>query len=111
MPSGSLRDARDAAQKARQLSHDHDRNHRDADPRDTAIATRGSELRRLADEATAKHGDVQRTERAADAAVRRDERAAYDAGLQGRLRAESQARRDAAAPPASPAPRGRRAAG
>ncbi len=76
MPSGSSRDARDAAQKARQLSHDHDRNHRDADPSDKAIASRGTELRRLADEATAKHGDVQRTERAADAAVRRDERAA-----------------------------------
>jgi molecular chaperone GrpE (heat shock protein) len=94
----SVQDALDAAQKARQASHEHQRAHRDSDPADEAIATRGADLRRLADQATAKHDELQRTARTAAATRRRTEKIAEDAGLQGRLRAESQARRDAAAP-------------
>jgi len=60
------------------------------------IAARGTELRRLADEATAKHEDLQRAARTATATKRRTEQLEQDAELQGRLRAEAQARRDAA---------------
>lgn len=97
MSATSVQDALHAAQQARQAAHAHERAHRDSDPADKAIATRGTELRRLADEATAKHEEVQRTERTATATRRRTEQLAEDAGLQGRLRAEAQARRDAAA--------------
>ncbi len=107
MPDPTLQDALGAAQKARQLSHDHQRLHRDADPADAAIAKAGAELRRLADEATAKHDEVQRTVRAAVATKRRTDQLADDAGLQARLREEAQARRDAAAALGSPPRRSR----
>jgi predicted RNase H-like nuclease (RuvC/YqgF family) len=108
MSGTSLQDALHTAQKARQAAHDHERTHRDFDPGDTVIAARGTELRRLADEATAKYEELQRAARAATATRRRTEQLAEDAELQGRLRAEAQARRDAAALAGSqPNPRGR----
>jgi hypothetical protein len=108
MSDTSLQDALHAAQKARQAAHDHERAHRDSDPADTVIAARGTELRRLADEATAKHEELQRAVRTATATKRRTEQLAEDAGLQGRLRAEAQARRDAATLAGTqPNPRGR----
>ncbi len=97
----SVQDAFDAAQTARQASQDHQRAHRDSDPADEAIARRGTELQGLADQATAKHDEMQRTARTAAATKRRTERLAEDAELQGRLRAEAQARRDAAPPAGS----------
>jgi hypothetical protein len=108
MSGTPVQDALHAAQKARQIAHEHERAHRDSDPADKVIATRGTELRRLAAEATTKHEELQRTARTATATARRTEQIAQDAGLQGRLRAEAQARRDAAAPAGSqPKDRGR----
>jgi len=101
MPGTSVRNALDAAQHARQIAHDYQHAHRDSDSADQAIATRGTELRRLADEATVISEEMQRAARTVAATARRAEKLAEDAGLQGRLRAETQARRDAAAPTGS----------
>jgi hypothetical protein len=100
----SLREARDAAGNARRLSYDHDRVY-GANPADAAIAARGGDLRRLVGETTAQLQLVQQTVRAAEAMRRKTEKLADDAGLQARLRAETQARRDAAARTESPPPR------
>jgi hypothetical protein len=104
MAETSVQAARAAADKARQLANNYERAHRD-DPPDAAVSARGVELRRLATEAAGTFNFVQRGARAADASQRRTEKDADDAGLQARLRAESQARRDAAAQAPSTAKR------
>jgi len=103
----NVTNARSAAQKARQDSDAHERAHRDADPADAAIAQRGAELRGLAVEASNHLDAVRRDTRAATSVRRRQEQISDDAALQGRLRAEAQARREAAAA-ASPPHNGRR---
>jgi hypothetical protein len=93
----AFRNARDVAQKARRNSGEHQRTYRDADPVDRTIDMRGADLKRVASEADAKLGVAERAMRAAAAVKRRNEVDAADAGLQSRLRAEAQARRDEAA--------------
>jgi hypothetical protein len=99
----AFRNARDVAQKARRSSDEHQRIYRDADPADRAITRRGDDLKHVASEADAKLEVAQRAMRAAVALKRRNEINAADAGLQSRLRAEAQARRDQAAA-SEPAP-------
>jgi hypothetical protein len=96
MSGSPVQDALDAAQRARRLANTYQYAHRDSDSGDRAIATRGTELQGLADDATARFQEMQRAARTVAAAARRTEMLAEDAGLQGRLRAETQARRDAA---------------
>jgi hypothetical protein len=104
-PAG-VNDVRAAAHRARQLSDEYQRAHRDADPADTAIARRGDELKRLAAEASASFEFAKQHARSAATAKRRQENIDRDAQLQARLRAEAQARRDAAAA-SEPPPRRR----
>jgi hypothetical protein len=106
----AVKNAREAAEKARQASDEHRRATRDADPGDSAIARRGEELKRLAGEASVKYEVAKQQARGAASLKRREQTIADDAQLQARLRAESQARRDAAAKaPAKPSsPRGHR---
>ena len=94
--ANAVKDAHEAAQKARQLSDEHQRGNRDANPEDQEIARRGEELKRLAAEASATFEFAKQQARVAAAAKRRVESVARDGELQARLRAESQARRDAA---------------
>jgi hypothetical protein len=101
----AVKDARELAHKARKLSDEHQRAHRDADPADLAVAGRGDELKRLAAEASARFEVVKQQVRGAASVKRRQEDIAHDAKLQGRLRAEAQARREAAAGSEPPAPR------
>jgi hypothetical protein len=101
----AVKNARDAAQKARKLSDEHQRAHRNADPADAAVASRGDELKRLAAEASARSEVVKQQARGAAAVKRRQEDIAHDAQLQARLRAEAQARREAAAEAEPPPPR------
>jgi hypothetical protein len=93
----AFRNARDAAQKARRLSDEHEREHRRADVGDATLDTLGGELKRAAGEAAAKLEVAERAMRAAGAVERRKEMDAADAVLQSRLRGEAQARRDTAA--------------
>jgi hypothetical protein len=97
----AFRNARDAAQKARRMSDEHEREHRRADVAQETLDRRGSELKRLASEATAKLEVAERAMRAAAAVERRKEMEAADAVLQSQLRDEAQARRDTAAAEAS----------
>ena len=93
----AFRNARIAAQKARRMSDEHEREYRRADGASGTLDRRGSELKRLASEATAKLEVAERAMRAATALERRKEMDAADAVLQSRLRGEAQARRDTAA--------------
>lgn len=104
----AVKTARDAALKARQLSDEHRRAYRDADPADVAVSRRGDELQRLAAEASATFEVVKQQARGAASVKRRQESVAHDAQLQGQLRAEAQARREAAAASAPPPRRGHR---
>jgi hypothetical protein len=101
----AVKNARDAAHKARQLADEHQRAHRDADPADTAIAGRGDELKRLAAEASARAEVLKQQARGVASAKRRQENLVHDGQLQARLRAEAQARREAAAKTDTPHPR------
>jgi cell division protein FtsN len=101
----AVKNARDLAHKARQLSDAYQRAQRAADPADLAQAGRGDELKRLAAEASARFEVVKQQVRGAASVKRRQEDIAHDAQLQGRLRAEAQARREAAAGSESPPPR------
>lgn len=93
------------ALKARQLSDEHRRAHRDADPADAAVGRRGDELKRLAAEASAAFEVVKQQARSTASVKRRQESIAHDAQLQAQLRAEAQARREAAAAKEPPPPR------
>jgi hypothetical protein len=93
----AVKNARDAAQNARKLSDEYQRAHRDADPADAGVAGRGDELKRLAAEASARSEVLKQQARGAASVKRRQENLAHDAQLQARLRAEAQARREAAA--------------
>jgi septum formation inhibitor MinC len=93
----AFRNARNVAQKARRISDEHQRKYRDADRGDRTIDKRGEDLKRVASEAGVKLEVAERAMRAAVAVKRRNEVNAADAGLQSQLRAETQARRDAAA--------------
>jgi hypothetical protein len=104
----AVKNARDAAHKARQLSDEHQRAHRNADPADRAVAGRGEELKRLAAEASARFEVTKQQVRSAASAKRRQDSLADDALLQARLRAEAQARREAAATKQLPPRRGHR---
>jgi len=101
----AVKNARDLAQKTRQLSDAHQRAHRDTDPADLAVDRRGDELKRLAAEASARFEVVKQQARGAASVKRRQEGIAHDAQLQGQLRAEAQARREAAAGSEPPPPR------
>jgi hypothetical protein len=101
----AFRNARDAAQKARRMSDEHEREHRRTDVALGALDKRGAELKRVASEATAKLEVAERAMRAATAVERRKEMDAADAVLQSQLRGEAQARRDTAAAAASARPR------
>ena len=101
----AVKNARDAAVKARQLSDEHQHAHRDADPADAKLVRRGDELKRLAAEASARFEVVKRETRGAALAKRRQDSITDDAQLQARLRAEAQARRETAATAESPPPR------
>jgi len=98
----AFRNARAAAQTARRMSDEHEREHRRGDG---TLDRRGSELKRVASEAKAKLEVAERAMRAAAAVERRRELDAADAVLQGRLRGEAQARRDTAAAAALARPR------
>jgi hypothetical protein len=104
----AVKDAHEAAHNARKLSDEHHRAHRDGDPGDEAVGRRGDELKRLAAEASATFEFVKQQARVAAAAKRRQQTITDDAQLQARLRAESQARRDAAATSDPPSNRGHR---
>jgi hypothetical protein len=104
----AVKNARDVAQRARQLSDEHQRAYRDADPADAAVGRRGDELKRLAAEASARFEVVKQQARGAASVKRRQESVAHDAELQARLRAEAQARREAAAASELPPPPPRR---
>ena len=93
----AVKNARDAAHKARKLSDEHQRAHRDSDPADAAIAARGDELKRLAAEASARAEVLKQQARGIASAKRRQENLVHDGQLQAQLRAEAQARREAAA--------------
>jgi hypothetical protein len=93
----AVKNARDAAQKARRLSDEHQRAQRSADPADQQAAARGEELKRLAAEANVRYEVAKQAARGAASVKRRQEGIAQDAQLQTQLRAEAQARRDAAA--------------
>lgn len=101
----AVKDAHEAAQKARKLSDEHHRAHRHGDPADAEAGRRGEELKRLAAEASATFEFVKQQARVAAAAKRRQQTISDDAQLQAQLRAETQARREASA--ASPPPPGR----
>ena len=101
----AFRNARAAAQKARRMSDEHEREYRRANVASGTLDRRGSELKRLASEATAKLEVAERAMRAAAAVERRKEMDAADAVLQSRLRGEAQARRDTAAAAAPARPR------
>ena len=103
-----VKKARDAAHKARQVSDEHPRAHRNADPADQALAGRGEELKRLAAEASAKFEVAKQQARGAASVKRRQEGIDHDAQLQARLRGEAQARREAAAASPPPPRRGHR---
>jgi hypothetical protein len=105
----AFRNAREAAQKARRMSDEHEREHRRAGVDQGTLDKRGSELKRVASEATAKLEIAERAMRAAAAVERRKEMDAADAVLQSQLRGEAQARRDTAA--AAPSARPRRTRG
>ena len=92
-----VRIARDAAHNARRLSDEHQRAHRSSDPTDDAVHRRGEELRRLAAEASAAYEGAKQQARGAASVKRRQESIVHDAQLQSQLRAEAQARREAAA--------------
>jgi hypothetical protein len=100
-----VKEAHEAAKRARALSDEHQRATRDGDPSDQALISRGDELKRLAAEASATFEFAKQQARVAAAAKRRQDSVTRDGELQARLRAESQARRDAAAgsPPPPPA--------
>ena len=98
----AVKEAAEAARRARQLSDAHQRDTRDGDPEDAEAIRRGDELRRLAAEASATFEFAKQQARVAAAARRRQESVTRDGELQARLRAETQARRDAAPP--SPRP-------
>jgi hypothetical protein len=100
--------ARAAAQKARALSDEYQRAHRNADGSDRAVTARGDELKRLATEASAKFELARQQARGAASVKRRQETVLHDTQLQAQLRAESQARRDAAAKTEPPERRGYR---
>ena len=103
--TGALKEARDVAEKARQISHEHQRAHQDTDIAEPAVAKRGADLKRAAAEASSKLVALERDVRAAAGSKRRAEHLADNAGLQGRLRAEAQARREKAAASGPPPPR------
>src|SRR5580704_14841184 len=100
----AVKEAHEAAKRARQLSDEHQRATRDGDPSDHAVVGRGDELKRLAAEASATFEFAKQQARVAAAAKRRQDTVTRDGELQARLRAESQARRDAAAASAPPTP-------
>jgi len=100
----AVKDAHEAAQKARMLSDEHHRAQRHGDPADEAAGRRGDELKRLAAEASATFEFVKQQARVAAAAKRRQQTISDDAQLQAQLRAEAQARRDASASSAAPPP-------
>jgi len=104
----NVKDAHEAAHQARKLSDEHHRAHRHGDPADPAVTSRGDELKRLAAEASATFEDASQQARVAAAAKRRLDTGASDAELQTRLRAEAQARREAAATTEPPPRRGHR---
>ena len=93
----AVQEAHEAAKRARQLSDEHQRATRDGDPGDEAVLSRGDELKRLAAEASATFEFAKQQARVAAAAKRRQDTVTRDGELQARLRAEAQARRDAAA--------------
>jgi len=101
----AVKDARDAAVKARQLSDEHQHAYRDVDPADAELVRRGDELKRLAAEASARFEVVKQHAHSAALAKRRQQSIADDAQLQARLRAEAQARRETAAASEPPPPR------
>ena len=92
-----VRIARDAAHNARRRSDEHQRAHRDTDPGDGTVGRRGEELKRLAAEASAAFELAKQQARGAASLKRRQESIVHDAQLQSQLRAEAQARREAAA--------------
>lgn len=102
----AVKEAHAAARAARKLADDHQRASRDA-PADSDADRRGEELRRLAAEASATFEFAKQQARVAAAAKRREESVVRDGEMQARLRAEAQARRDAAAA-SPPPPRGKR---
>ena len=104
----AVKDAHEAAHKARKLSDEHHRAHRDGDAADAAVGRRGEELKRLAAEASATFEFVKQQARVAAAAKRRQQTVTDDAQLQARLRAEAQARREASSATAPPPSRGHR---
>jgi hypothetical protein len=104
----AVKNARDDAHKARQLSDEYQRANRGADPADEAISRRGDELKRLAAEASARFEVAKQQARGAASVKRRQEVIAHDAQLQAQLRAEAQARREAAASEPPPPRRGHR---
>jgi septum formation inhibitor MinC len=79
------------------MSEEHARAYRAAAPEHGTLDMRGSELKRIASEASVKLDVAERAMRAAAAVERRKEQDAADAGLQSQLRDEAQARREAAA--------------
>ncbi|HEY1774762.1 MAG TPA: hypothetical protein VGG41_01270 [Solirubrobacteraceae bacterium] len=98
----AVKEALEASKRARRLSDEHQRANRDVDPGDQAVVRRGEKLKRLAAEASANFEFAKQQARVAAAAKRRQDTVTRDGELQARLRAESQARRDAAASPQSP---------
>jgi hypothetical protein len=108
LASAAVTNARDAAHRARQLSDQHQRAHRDPGPASGPVAQRGEELKRLATEASARYEVIKQQARGAASVKRRLQTVAADAELQGRLRGEAQARREAAAAKSQPPRRGHR---
>jgi hypothetical protein len=104
----AVKNARDAADKARQASDEHRRSRRDSDPPDAAHARKGEELQRLAAEASVKFEVAKQQARGAASLKRREKSIADDAQLQSRLRDEAQARRDASTTSVAPRTRGHR---
>lgn len=86
------REVRDAALKARKLANEHQREHRNTDPADAAVAKRGEDLERAAREASAELTTAETAMRADAAVKRREDRVAHETGLQSQLRADARAR-------------------
>jgi hypothetical protein len=100
-----VRIARDAAYDARRLCDEHRRACRAGGVADGASDRLGEELKRLATETSAAFDFAKQQARVAASVKRRQESIRHDAELQGRLRAEAQSRREAAAAAVPPARR------
>ena len=104
----AIKEAHETSQLARRRADEHRRAQDVGDPQDAAAARRGEQLTQAAVDASAKLTFLKQQARAAAGVKRREQAIADDAARQPQLRAEAQARRDAAAA-APPRPtRGRR---